>query len=126
MVGICSFGLPSCRCRVGKLIDSLSHSSKFSKLFGPRKLNPTMQYLLHVGPQGIVRVWPRALSEETNYCSFMVSMTTSSVQVVRLVLDKYDAIEDPRRFYISEVQLSKGGARRKRAIPQYSSVPIRP
>ena len=106
------FNLHGVPFRVGsKLIDSLSHSSRLSKLFGPKKLNPTMQYLLQVGPQGILRVWPRALSEETNYCSFMVSMTTTSVQVVKLVLDKYNTIEDPRRFYISEVQLAKGGTK---------------
>ena len=102
--------------RVSKLLDSLSlgsGSSKLAKLFhsssSSKKLNPAMQYLLQAGPQGLVRIWPMALSEETNYCSFLVSMTTTCREVVRLVFEKYEPIEDPRRFYICEVNLGKGG-----------------
>lgn len=69
-----------------------------------------MQYLLQAGPQGILRVWPTSLSGQTKYCSFMVSMTTTSTQVVRMVLEKYDAVvADPLRYYLCEVGLGKGG-----------------
>jgi len=68
-----------------------------------------MQYLLQAGPQGLVRIWPTALSEEMNYCSFMINMTTTCAEVVKLVLGKYAVVDDPRRFYISEKSLGKGG-----------------
>ncbi|XP_031557349.1 uncharacterized protein LOC116293984 [Actinia tenebrosa] len=97
---------------ISKFWDSLSishKSSKLTKLFGSKKLNPAMQYLLQSGPQGIVRVYPTALSGQTKYCSFMVSMTTTSAQVVRMVLDKYDVVADPLRYYLCEIGLGKGG-----------------
>lgn len=68
-----------------------------------------MQYLLQAGPQGLVRIWPTALSEEMNYCSFMINMTSTCAEVIKLVLGKYAVVDDPRRFYISEKSLGKGG-----------------
>lgn len=68
-----------------------------------------MQYLLQAGPQGILRVWPTSVSGQTKYCSFMVSMTTTSAQVVRMVLEKYDVVADPLRYYLCQVGHGKGG-----------------
>lgn len=105
--------------RVSRLLDSLSlssGSSKLTKLFHhssssstSKKLNPTMQYLLQAGPQGLLRIWPTALSEEMNYCSFMVNMTTTSAEIIKLVFEKYELVDDPRRFYVCEMGLGKGG-----------------
>lgn len=108
---------------VSKLLDSLSlssGSSKLTKLFQhhssssstlpAKKLNPTMQYLLQAGPQGLIRIWPIALSEEMNYCSFMVNMTTTSAEIIKLVFEKYEVVDDPRRFYVCETSLGKGGS----------------
>ena len=108
---------------VSKLLESLSlgsGSSKLTKLFHhhtssssssspSKKLNPAMQYLLQSGPQGLIRIWPIALSEEMNYCSFMVNMTTTSAEIIKLVMEKYAVVDDPRRFYICETSLGKGG-----------------
>lgn len=104
--------------RVSKLLDSLSlssGSSKLTKLFhhhshssaASKKLNPAMQYLLQAGPQGLIRIWSTALSEEIDYCSFMVNMTTTSAEMIKLVFEKYEVVDDPRRFYISEIGLGK-------------------
>ena len=109
--------------RVSKLLDSLSlssGSSKLTKLFhhshsssssssATKKLNPSMQYLLQAGPQGLLRIWPTALSEEMNYCSFMVNMTTTCAEIIKLVFVKYEVVDDPRRFYVCEMALGKGG-----------------
>lgn len=109
--------------RVSKLLDSLSlssGSSKLTKLFhhshsssssssATKKLNPAMQYLLQAGPQGLLRIWPTALSEEMNYCSFMVNMTTTCAEIIKLVFVKYEVVDDPRRFYVCEMALGKGG-----------------
>lgn len=113
--------------RVSKLLDSLSlssGSSKLTKLFhhshshsssssslslATKKLNPAMQCLLQAGPQGLLRIWPTALSEEMNYCSFMVNMTTTCAEIIKLVFVKYEVVDDPRRFYICEIGLGKGG-----------------
>lgn len=109
---------------VSKLLESLSlgsGSSKLTKLFHhhtssssssspSKKLNPAMQYLLQSGPQGLIRIWPIALSEEMNYCSFMVNMTTTSAEIIKLVMEKYAVVDDPRRFYICETSLGKGGS----------------
>ena len=112
--------LPSIH-RVTRLLDSLSlstSSSKLTKLFhhsssssssATKKLNPTMQYLLQAGPQGLIRIWPTALSEEMNYCSFMVNMTTTSAEIIKLVFEKYELVDDPRRYYVCEMGLGKGG-----------------
>ncbi|XP_027058250.1 uncharacterized protein LOC113685010 isoform X4 [Pocillopora damicornis] len=109
--------------RVTRLLDSLSlstSSSKLTKLFhhsssssssATKKLNPTMQYLLQAGPQGLIRIWPTALSEEMNYCSFMVNMTTTSAEIIKLVFEKYELVDDPRRYYVCEMGLGKGGSR---------------
>lgn len=111
--------------RVTRLLDSLSlstSSSKLTKLFHhssssssssttTKKLNPTMQYLLQAGPQGLIRIWPTALSEEMNYCSFMVNMTTTSAEMIKLVFEKYELVDDPRRYYVCELGLGKGAAR---------------
>lgn len=107
---------------VSKLLESLSigsGSSKLTKLFQhhhtssssspSKKLDPTVQYLLQGGPQGLVRIWPTALSEEMNYCSFMINMTTTCAEIVKLVLGKYAVVDDPRRFYICDKSLGKGG-----------------
>lgn len=108
---------------VSKLLESLSlgsGSSKLTKLFHhhhhsssstlpSKKLNPAMQYLLQAGPQGLIRIWPTALSEEMNYCSFMVNMTTTSREIIKLVFEKSEVVDDPRRFYICETSLGKGG-----------------
>ena len=67
-----------------------------------------MQYLLQAGPQGLIRIWPTALSEEMNYCSFMVNMTTTSAEIIKLVFEKYEVADDPRRFYVCEMGLGKG------------------
>lgn len=72
-----------------------------------------MQYLLQAGPQGLLRIWPTALSEEMNYCSFMVNMTTTCAEIIKLVFVKYEVIDDPRRFYVCEMGLGKGGKHRK-------------
>ena len=111
--------------RVSKLLESLSlgsGSSKLTKLFHhssssssstsaspSKKLNPAMQYLLQAGPQGLLRIWPTALSEEMNYCSFMVNMTTTSAEIIKLVFEKYEVVDDPRRFYVCQASLGKGG-----------------
>lgn len=68
-----------------------------------------MQYLLQAGPQGLIRIWPTALSEEMNYCSFMVNMTTTSAEIIKLVFEKYELVDDPRRYYVCEMGLGKGG-----------------
>lgn len=68
-----------------------------------------MQYLLQSGPQGLIRIWPTALSEEMNYCSFMVNMTTTSAEIIKLVFEKYEVVDDPRRYYVCETSLGKGG-----------------
>lgn len=68
-----------------------------------------MQYLLQAGPQGLLRIWPTALSEEMNYCSFMVNMTTTCAEIIKLVFVKYEVVDDPRRFYVCEMALGKGG-----------------
>lgn len=111
---------------MSKLLDSLSlssGSSKLTKLFhhshsssstsssaaATKKLNPAMQYLLQAGPQGLLRIWPTALSEEMNYCSFMVNMTTTCAEIIKLVFVKYEVVDDPRRFYVCEMGLGKGG-----------------
>ncbi|XP_015747393.1 PREDICTED: uncharacterized protein LOC107327152 [Acropora digitifera] len=108
---------------MSKLLDSLSlssSSSKLTKLFQhhssssssttpTKKLNPTMQYLLQAGPQGLIRIWPTALSEEMNYCSFMVNMTTTCAEIIKLVFEKYEVVDDQRRYYVCETSLSKGG-----------------
>ena len=115
---------------MSKLLDSLSlssGSSKLTKLFhhshsssstssssaATKKLNPAMQYLLQAGPQGLLRIWPTALSEEMNYCSFMVNMTTTCAEIIKLVFVKYEVVDDPRRFYVCEMGLGKGGKHRK-------------
>ncbi|XP_029207485.2 centrosomal protein of 290 kDa-like isoform X4 [Acropora millepora] len=107
---------------MSKLLDTLSlssSSSKLTKLFHSsssssttptKKLNPTMQYLLQAGPQGLIRIWPTALSEEMNYCSFMVNMTTTCAEIIKLVFEKYEVVDDQRRYYVCETSLSKGGA----------------
>lgn len=113
---------------MSKLLDSLSlgsGSSKLTKLFhhshsssstsssAAKKLNPAMQCLLQAGPQGLLRIWPTALSEEMNYCSFMVNMTTTCAEIIKLVFVKYEVVDDPRRFYVCEMGLGKGGKHRK-------------
>ena len=110
--------------RVSKLLESLSlssGSSKLTKLFHhhhsssssstspSKKLNPAMQFLLQAGPQGLIRIWPTALSEEMNYCSFLVNMTTTCADIIKLVFEKYKVVDDPRRFYVCETSLGKGG-----------------
>ena len=110
---------------MSKLLDSLSlgsGSSKLTKLFhhshsssssssssATKKLNPALQCLLQAGPQGLLRIWPTALSEEMNYCSFMVNMTTTCAEIIKLVFVKYEVVDDPRRFYVCEMGIGKGG-----------------
>ncbi|EDO41885.1 predicted protein [Nematostella vectensis] len=101
--------------RVSKFWESLSlshASSKLNKIFGSKRMSPSLQYLMQAGPQGILRVWPIALTGQTKYCSFMVSMTTTSAQVVQMVIEKFEVVADPLRYYLCEVGMGKRGVSR--------------
>ena len=39
----------------------------------------------------------------------MVNMTTTCAEIIKLVFVKYEVVDDPRRFYVCEMALGKGG-----------------
>lgn len=65
--------------------------------------------LMNTGPQGVIKVWTEMFLTDMQYVSLLVKHEDTTFEVIKMVLEKSNANEDPENYRICEINEHKTG-----------------
>mgnify|MGYP002803518216 CR=1 FL=1 len=91
--------------RISRLFNSIQGSHKDPSLLktAPPIYKNAFHNLMNTGPQGVIKVWTEMFLTDMQYVSLLVKHESTAFEVIKMVLEKSNAQEDPESYRICEI-----------------------
>ncbi|XP_028396698.1 uncharacterized protein LOC114520591 [Dendronephthya gigantea] len=94
--------------RISRLFNSRSSHKDPSLLkTAPPIYKNAFHNLMNTGPQGVIKVWTEMFLTDMQYVSLLVKHEATAFEVIKMVLEKSNAKEDPECYRICEINEHK-------------------
>ncbi|CAB3993056.1 predicted protein [Paramuricea clavata] len=95
--------------RISRLFNSKPGSHKDPSLLhtAPPIYKNAFHNLMNTGPQGVVKVWTEMFLTDMQYVSLLIKHEDTAFEVIKMVLEKSNAKEDPECYRICEINEHK-------------------
>jgi hypothetical protein len=90
---------------ISRLFNSIHGSHKDPSLLktAPPIYKNAFHNLMNTGPQGVIKVWTEMFLTDMQYVSLLVKHDNTAFEVIKMVLEKSNAKEDPESYRICEI-----------------------
>ena len=98
--------------RISRLFNSIhgtSHKDPSLLQTAPPIYKNAFHNLMNTGPQGVIKVWTEMFLTDMQYVSLLVKHENTAFEVVKMVLEKSNAKEDPESYRICEINERNDG-----------------